>query len=445
MFYNLLAGMFSNDLAVDLGTANTLVYVRGEGIVLNEPSIVAIHQADHSVLAVGREAKAMLGRTPGNIIAIRPLKDGVIADFDVTEKMLHYFISKVHRRRTLVRPRIVIGVPSGITQVEKRAVRDSAMQAGAREVYLIEEPMAAAIGAGLPIQEPGGNMIVDIGGGTTEVAVISLSGIVYSKSVRIAGDEMDEAIVQYIRKHYNLLVGERRAEEIKVTLGSAYPMGGDRRTMEVKGRDLIDGIPKTIVITDEEIREALREPVMTIVETVRTCLERTPPELAADIVDKGIVITGGGALLRGLDHLLRQETNLPVTPGDDPLSCVALGTGRGAGRARSPEEGRHPRLAWRGSSAPLGGSEGEDSEARCCSSPSWGSACCSSRSRRAGTARRARDVLDVVTARSRPGSPGRAAATFGLWSTYLDWKNVRAENRRLREEVQQPAGPVRCG
>jgi rod shape-determining protein MreB len=327
MFYNLLAGMFSNDLAVDLGTANTLVYVRGEGIVLNEPSIVAIHQADHSVLAVGHEAKAMLGRTPGNIVAIRPLRDGVIADFDVTEKMLHYFISKVHRRRTLVRPRIVVGVPSGITQVEKRAVRDSCMQAGAREVYLIEEPMAAAIGAGLPIQEPGGNMIVDIGGGTTEVAVISLSGIVYAKSVRIAGDEMDEAIVQYIKKHYNLLVGERRAEEIKVTLGSAYPMG-ERRTMEVKGRDLIDGIPKTIVITDEEIREALREPVMTIVETVRTCLERTPPELAADIVDKGIVITGGGALLRGLDQLLRQETNLPVTPGEDPLSCVALGTGK---------------------------------------------------------------------------------------------------------------------
>jgi rod shape-determining protein MreB len=328
MLYNLLAGMFSNDLAVDLGTANTLVYVRGEGIVLNEPSIVAIHQADHSVLAVGHEAKAMLGRTPGNIVAIRPLKDGVIADFDVTEKMLHYFISKVHRRRTLVRPRIVIGVPSGITQVEKRAVRDSAMQAGAREVYLIEEPMAAAIGAGLPIQEPGGNMIVDIGGGTTEVAVISLSGIVYAKSVRIAGDEMDEAIVQYIKKHYNLLVGERRAEEIKMTLGSAYPMGGERRTMEVKGRDLIDGIPKTIVITDEEIREALREPVMTIVETVRTCLERTPPELAADIVDKGIVLTGGGALLHGLDHLLRQETNLPVTQSEDPLSCVALGTGK---------------------------------------------------------------------------------------------------------------------
>ena len=328
MLLSFLAGLFSNDLAIDLGTANTLVYVRGEGIVMNEPSIVAIHQADHSVLAVGHEAKAMMGRTPGNILAIRPLKDGVIADFDVTEKMLHYFISKVHRRRTLVHPRIVIGVPSGITQVEKRAVRDSAMQAGAREVYLIEEPMAAAIGAGLPIQEPGGNMIVDMGGGTTEVAVISLSGIVISKSVRIAGDEMDEAIVQYIRKHYNLLVGDRRAEEIKIKLGSAYPMAGERATMEVKGRDLIDGIPKTIVVTDEEIREALREPVMSIVDTVRTCLERTPPELAADIVDKGIVLTGGGALLRGLDLLLRQETDLTITVGDDPLSCVALGTGK---------------------------------------------------------------------------------------------------------------------
>jgi len=328
MLISLLAGLFSNDLAIDLGTANTLVYVRGEGIVMNEPSIVAIHQADHSVLAVGHEAKAMLGRTPGNITAIRPLKDGVIADFDVTEKMLHYFINKVHRRRTLVHPRIVIGVPSGITQVEKRAVRDSAMQAGAREVYLIEEPMAAAIGAGLPIQEPGGNMIVDMGGGTTEVAVISLSGIVYSKSVRIAGDEMDEAIVQYIKKHYNLLVGERRAEEIKIKLGSAYPMGGERMTMEVKGRDLIDGIPKTIVVTDEEIREALREPVMAIVDTVRTCLERTPPELAADIVDKGIVLTGGGALLGNLDLVLRHATGLPVSIADDPLSCVALGTGR---------------------------------------------------------------------------------------------------------------------
>ncbi len=328
MIFDYLIGMFSNDMAVDLGTANTLVYLKGAGIVLNEPSIVALHQADHSILAVGREAKAMLGRTPGNILAIRPLKDGVIADFDVTEKMLHYFISKVHRRKTLVRPRIVIGVPSGITQVEKRAVRDSAMQAGAREVYLIEEPMAAALGAGLPIQEPSGNMIVDIGGGTTEVAVISLSGTVYCKSVRVAGDEMDEAIVQYIRKNYNLLVGERRAEEIKIRLGSAYPTGGEKQTVEVKGRDLIDGIPKTIVITEDEIREALREPVMTIVETVRTALEHTPPELAADIVDKGIVLTGGGALLRGLDLLLRQETNLPITVADDPLSCVALGTGK---------------------------------------------------------------------------------------------------------------------
>src|SRR3989440_291218 len=339
MFYNLLAGMFSNDLAVDLGTANTLVYVRGEGIVLNEPSIVAIHQADHSVLAVGHEAKAMLGRTPGNIVAIRPLKDGVIADFDVTEKMLHYFINKVHRRRTLVRPRIVVGVPSGITQVEKRAVRDSAMQAGAREVYLIEEPMAAAIGAGLPIQEPGGNMIVDIGGGTTEVAVISLSGIVYAKSVRIAGDEMDEAIVQYIKKHYNLLVGERRAEEIKMALGSAYPMGGERRTMEVKGRDLIDGIPKTIVITDEEIREALREPVMTIVETVRTCLERTPPELAADIVETGVVLTGGGALLRGLGRLLPHFTHPPLRVAADPLTRAAPRAGKAPHDPGGPPKG----------------------------------------------------------------------------------------------------------
>jgi rod shape-determining protein MreB len=328
MLFTLVAGFFSNDMAIDLGTANTLVYVKSEGIVLNEPSIVAIHQADNTVLAVGKEAKAMLGRTPGNIVAIRPLKDGVIADFDVTEKMLGYFIRRVHKRRALVRPRIVIGVPSGITQVEKRAVRDSAMQAGAREVYLIEEPMAAAIGAGMPITEPGGNLVVDIGGGTTEVAVISLSGIVYSRSVRIAGDEMDEAIVQYIRKNYNLLVGERRAEEIKIRLGSAYPMGGERRTMEVKGRDLIDGIPKTIVIGDDEIREALREPIMTIVDAVRTALERTPPELAADIVDKGIVLTGGGALLKGLDLLLRQETNLPITVAEDPLSCVALGTGK---------------------------------------------------------------------------------------------------------------------
>jgi rod shape-determining protein MreB len=328
MLFNPLAGMFSHDLAVDLGTANTLVYVRGKGIVINEPSIVALHQSDHSVLAVGHAAKAMLGRTPGNILIIRPLRDGVIADFDVTEKMLHSFISRAHGRRTLIRPRIVVGVPSGITQVEKRAVRDSAMQAGAREVYLIEQPTAGAIGAGMPIQEPGGHMIVDIGGGTTEVAVISMSGTVYCKSVRVAGDEMNDAILEYIKKHYNLLVGERRAEDIKVALGSAYPTSNQRRTMQVKGRDLVDGIPKTIMISDEEVREALRESVMTIVETVRTCLERTPPELAADIVDKGIVLTGGGALIPGLDQLLRNETRLPVTIAEEPLSCVALGTGK---------------------------------------------------------------------------------------------------------------------
>jgi rod shape-determining protein MreB len=321
--------LFSNDLAIDLGTANTLVFVKGEGIILNEPSIVAIHQADHSVLAVGHEAKAMLGRTPGNILAIRPLKDGVIADFDVTEKMLHYFITRAHRgRRSILRPRVVVGVPSGITGVERRAVRDSAMQAGAREVYLIDEPMAAAIGAGLPITEPGGNLVVDIGGGTTEVAVISLSGVVYCKSLRVAGDEMDEAIIQYIRKHYNLLIGERRAEEIKITLASAWPTGGEPRTMEVKGRDLVDGIPKSIVISEEEVREALRELITMIVETIHTCLERTPPELAADIVDEGIVLTGGGALLRGLDQLLREQTNLPVTVAENPLSCVALGVGK---------------------------------------------------------------------------------------------------------------------
>src|SRR3989475_6759388 len=326
---SLLMRVFMNDLAIDLGTANTLVFRRGVGIILNEPSIVAIHEADQSIIAIGRDAKAMLGRTPGHIRAIRPLKDGVIADFDVTRQMLDYLISKARiSRQAIVRPRVVIGVPSGITQVERRAVRTAGMQAGAREVYLIEEPMAAAPGAGIAVSEPDGTLIVDIGGGTTEVAVIALAGVVYCKSVRFAGDEMDEAIVEYVRKHYNLLVGERQAEEIKIRLGSARPIDDKLRMMEVKGRDLVDGIPKTIVITDEEIREALREPVMTIVETVRTCLERTPPELAADIVDKGIVITGGGALLLGLDHLLRQETNLPVTQGDDPLSCVALGTGK---------------------------------------------------------------------------------------------------------------------
>jgi len=327
--FNRWAQTFSTDLAIDLGTANTLVFVRGQGIVLNEPSIVAIHEADHSIIAVGREAKAMLGRTPANIRAIRPLKDGVIADFDTTEKMLSSFISQTQRwHHTILRPRIVVGVPSGITQVERRAVRDAALHAGAREVYLVEEPVAAAIGAGLPIQEPGGNVIVDIGGGTTEVAVLSLAGVIYCKSVRVAGDKMDEAILQYVRKHYNLLIGERRAEEIKIKLGSAYPGEGDQRTMEVKGRDLLDGFPKTFALTAGEIREALQDAVMTIVETVRTCLEQTPPELAADIVDRGILIAGGGGLLPGLDRLLETEIRLPVTVARDPMSCVALGVGR---------------------------------------------------------------------------------------------------------------------
>jgi rod shape-determining protein MreB and related proteins len=321
-------GLFSSDLAVDLGTANTLVYERGTGIVLDEPSIVAIHQADHSLLAAGRAAKAMLGRTPGYILAIRPLRDGVIADFDVASKMLQDFITRVRPQRALFRPRIVIAVPSGITQVEQRAVRDSAMQAGAREVYLMSQPMAAAIGAGLPIEEPGGNMIVDIGGGTTEVAVLSLSGIVDCQSVRVGGDEMDEAIVQYIKKEHNLLIGERRAEDIKLSLGSATKTDGEWRLMEVKGRDLVSGIPKTIEVSDEEIRQALREPVMAILDAVRTSLERTPPELAADMVDRGIVLAGGGAQLRGLDALLRQHTNLPVAIAESPLACVALGTGR---------------------------------------------------------------------------------------------------------------------
>jgi rod shape-determining protein MreB and related proteins len=329
MSFKRWAEKFSNDLAIDLGTANTLVFVQGEGIVLNEPSIVAIHEADHSIIAVGREAKAMLGRTPGNIRTIRPLKDGVIADFDMTEKMLGYFISRTRRwHRTILRPRVVVGVPSGITQVGRRAVRDAAMHAGARAVYLVEEPIAAAMGAGLPIQEPGGNLIVDIGGGTTEVAVLSLAGVIYCQSVLVAGDKMDEAILQYIRKHYNLLIGDRRAEEIKINIGSAYPGAREPRTIEVKGRDVVDGFPKTFVLTEDEIREALRDAVMTIVETVRTCLERTPPELAADIVDTGIVITGGGGLLRGLDLLLAKETQLRITVAQDPMSCVALGLGR---------------------------------------------------------------------------------------------------------------------
>jgi rod shape-determining protein MreB len=320
-----LMSFLADDLAVDLGTANTLVNVRGQGIVLNEPSIVALK--DGLVLAAGHEAKAMLGRAPGSISVIRPLRHGVIADFDSTEKMLHYFIRKTHQRRSLVHPRVVVTVPSGITQVEKRAVRQSAKQAGAREAYLIEEPIAAALGAGLPVAEPGANMIVDIGGGTTEVAVMSLSGIVYCKSARIAGDEMNTAVIQHIRKNYSLLVGERHSEDIKLRLGSAYPVAGEHLTMEVKGRDLIVGIPKTILVTGEEIREALREPIMAIVSAVHTCLEQIPPELAADIVDKGIVLSGGGALLRGIDLLLHEQTGLPIRVSDDPLTCVVRGAG----------------------------------------------------------------------------------------------------------------------
>jgi rod shape-determining protein MreB len=323
-----LFSLFSSDLAIDLGTANTCVYVRGKGIVVNEPSIIAINKVNGRVEAVGREAKEMLGRTPGNIVAIKPMKDGVIADFEYTEKMLAYFIRKAHNNRNVwVRPRIVIGVPSEITQVEKRAVKDSAYRAKASEVHLVEEAMAAAIGAGMPITEPSGNMIVDIGGGTTDIAVISLAGIVYSKAVRVAGNEMDEAIIQYIKKTYNLLIGERTAEQIKMELGSAYPLD-ERITMEIKGRHLIEGVPKTITITDEEIREALAETVNVIVDAVRVALERTPPELSADIVDRGIVLTGGGALLKNLDKRLREETGLPLAMAEDPLSSVVLGAGK---------------------------------------------------------------------------------------------------------------------
>ena len=330
MFLNPLFGLFSNDLAIDLGTANTLIYVKHEGIVCNEPSVVAVQRNDRGgkkVLAVGTEAKRMLGRTPGNIVAVRPLKDGVIADFEVTEAMLRYFIRKVHNRNTLVRPRIIIGVPFGITEVEKRAVRESAESAGAREVFLVEQPMAAAIGSGLPITEPTGNMIVDIGGGTTEVAVISLSGIVFSRSVRVGGDKMDEAIAQFIKRKHNLLVGERTSELIKITIGSAYP-GEQSQTMEIKGRDIVAGIPKTVTITDGEIRDSLLDPINQVVEAVRVSLERTPPELASDIVDRGIVLAGGGALLRNLDVLLREETGLPVSLADDPLTSVVMGCGK---------------------------------------------------------------------------------------------------------------------
>jgi len=327
---NRILGWFSNDLAIDLGTANTLVYAKGKGIVVSEPSVVAVTKngrGPDKVRAVGREAKEMVGRTPGNIVAIRPMKDGVIADFEIAEAMLRYFIMRVHNRSKLVRPRIVVAVPSGITEVEKRAVRESAMSAGAREVYLIEEPMAAAIGAGLPVTEPSGNMIVDIGGGTTEVAVLSLSGIVYSNSTRVGGDKMDEAIINYVKRKYNLLIGERTAELVKVTIGTAYPIDASE-SMEVKGRDLVAGVPKTLELKSDEICEALAEPINTVVESVKIALESTPPELSADIVDKGVVMTGGSALLKNLDLLLREATGLPVMLAEDPLSAVVLGTGR---------------------------------------------------------------------------------------------------------------------
>ncbi len=327
MNFRSLFSVFSSDLAIDLGTANTLVFARGKGIVVNEPSIVAINKLTGEIEAVGREAKDMLGRTPGNIVAIRPLKDGVIADFKVTEKMLNYFIHKAHNRKMFVHPRIVIGVPSEITQVEKRAVQDSAFRAKASEVYLVEQAMMAAIGAGLPITEPSGSMIVDIGGGTTDIAVISLSGIVYSRSVRVAGNEMDEALTAYLKRKYNLLVGERTAEQVKMEIGSAYPLEKPI-TMEIKGRHLLEGIPKTITIDDSEIRDALSECVATILNAIRVALERTPPELSADISDRGIVLTGGGALLKNLDKRIREETGLPVSIAEDPLASVVLGTGK---------------------------------------------------------------------------------------------------------------------
>jgi rod shape-determining protein MreB len=326
MWWSRLVGVFSNDIGIDLGTANCLVYVKDRGIVLREPSVVAVQAGTKRILAVGDEAKRMLGRTPGNIVAIRPMRAGVIADFEITEAMLRYFIKKIHNRRKMVRPRIIIAVPSDITEVEKRAVKDSATHAGAREVFLIEEPMAAAIGVGLPVQEPAGNMIVDIGGGTTEVALISLAGIVFSRSVRVGGDAMDECIVQYMKRVYNLMIGERTAEEIKISIGSAYPVEQET-TLEVKGRDLVAGLPKTITVTSAEIREALQEPVSSIIDAIKITLERCPPELAADLVDRGMVLAGGGSLLTGVDKLIAEQTGLPVHVADDPLSAVAEGTG----------------------------------------------------------------------------------------------------------------------
>ena len=327
MNFRSLFGVFSRDLAIDLGTANTLVAVRGKGIVVNEPSIVAINKTNGDVEAVGKEAKEMVGRTPGNIVAIRPMKDGVIADFKVTEKMLTYFIQKAHNRKMLVHPRIVIGVPSEITPVEERAVRDSAYRAHASEVHLVEQAMVAAIGAGLPITEPGGNLVVDVGGGTTDVAVISMSGIVYSRSVRVAGNEMDEAIINYLKRKHNLLVGERTAEQVKIEVGSAYKLDNPL-TIDIKGRNLIEGVPRTVTVDDTEIREALSECVNTIMNAIRVALERTPPELSADISDRGIVLTGGGALLRNLDLRIREETGLPVSIAEDPLASVVIGTSR---------------------------------------------------------------------------------------------------------------------
>src|SRR5215207_1347528 len=327
MSFPLLSGLRSNDLAIDLGTANTLVYAKGRGVVLSEPSIVAINKVTNAVEAVGKEAKEMLGRTPGNIVAIRPMRDGVIANFEVTEKMLQHFIRKAHNGKTWVSPRVVIGIPSEITQVERRAVEDSAYRAKASEVYLVEEAVAAAIGAGLPITEPQGSIVVDVGGGTTDIAVISLGGVVYSRAIRVAGNEMDEAITQYIKRKYNLLIGERTAEAIKIELGSGFPLD-EPLSMDVRGRNLIEGIPKTITISDEEVREALDNAVASIVQAVRVALEKTPPELSADIVERGIVLTGGGALLKNLDKRLSIETGLPVSIADDPLSSVVLGAGK---------------------------------------------------------------------------------------------------------------------